>query len=211
MSIHEKIVAIMRETESIPKDRKNTGQGYNFRGIDDVYLALHNLLAKHGVFTVPEVIEEHSEERVTKSGSPLIYRILKIKFHFMADDGSEVCATMIGEGMDSGDKAANKAMSVAHKYALLQVFAIPTDDAKDPENDNHDLAPKKPEPTAKDKCTEIGNRLKLSDDEKASMAKAAGGNYSNLLIMLQAKEKEVESKLDHIDDALNAVFDRPIK
>lgn len=139
--IHEKIAEVMTASAAIPKDRKNQSQGYSFRGVDDVYLALHDIMAKAGIFTAPEVLEDRSEDRTTKGGSALIYRILRIRFHFIASDGSEVCATVIGEGMDSGDKASNKAMSVAHKYALLQVFMIPTDEAKDPENDSHeDLA-----------------------------------------------------------------------
>ena len=35
--------------------------------------------------------------------------------------------------MDSGDKATNKAMSVAFKYACFQVFCIPTEDMTDPD------------------------------------------------------------------------------
>ncbi len=44
--------------------------------------------------------------------------------------------------MDSGDKSANKAMSAAYKYALMQVFCIPTDEPKDTENETHEVAPK---------------------------------------------------------------------
>ncbi|MGL5003898.1 MAG: ERF family protein, partial [Casimicrobium sp.] len=32
----------------ISKDRRNSQQGYNFRGIDDVYAAISPLLAEHG-------------------------------------------------------------------------------------------------------------------------------------------------------------------
>jgi hypothetical protein len=35
--------------------------------------------------------------------------------------------------MDSGDKASNKALSIGLKYAMLQVFCIPTEDEKDPD------------------------------------------------------------------------------
>lgn len=45
--------------------------------------------------------------------------------------------------MDTGDKAANKAMSVAHKYALLQAFCIPTADSKDVEDDHHEVTEEK--------------------------------------------------------------------
>lgn len=140
--IWKAIPAIMSEVGAIGKDRKNAGQGYNFRGIDDVYFAVQLVLAKHGVFTVPEVLEERTEDRTTKGGAALIYRVLKIRFWFYADDGSFFTATVMGEGMDSGDKASNKAMSVAHKYAFLQVLAIPTAEPKDPENDSHEVAPR---------------------------------------------------------------------
>jgi hypothetical protein len=143
MTIHQAIPAIMRELGSVGKDRKNTQQNYSFRGIDDVYNAVNPLLSKYGVFTVPELITERREERQTKTGGTLIYTIATFKYHFYAEDGSEVVATVIGEGMDSGDKSANKAMSAAQKYAFLQIFAIPTEEAKDSEIDSHEVLPKK--------------------------------------------------------------------
>lgn len=148
LTIFGRIPLIMAEVEPIAKSRSNEQQRYKFRGIDDVYQALQAIMAKHGVFTVPKVLHERSEERQSKAGSALIYRILTIEYTFYAADGSSFAAVVIGEGQDSGDKASNKAMSVAHKYALLQVFCIPTDEPKDPEHDSHDLAPK-PEPTTK--------------------------------------------------------------
>ncbi len=128
------IAACMRDIEAISKNNRNTAQGYNFRGIDDVYNELHPILARHGVFTVPIVKSDRSEERTTAKGSVLIYRILIVDYVFYCEDGSSVTATVIGEGMDSGDKASNKAMAVGHKYAMMQ--------AKDPEVDSHEVKPK---------------------------------------------------------------------
>lgn len=140
--IHESIVMVMRDIDAIGKEQRNASQGYSFRGIDDVYNELHSTLAKHGVFTVPKVLSERSEERTTNKGTNMIYRIMHIRFRFYATDGSFVDAVVVGEGMDSGDKACNKAMSVAHKYAFIQVFAIPTREDKDPEVDSHQTAPR---------------------------------------------------------------------
>lgn len=140
--IHEKMISVMKDCDAISKDRRNQGQGYNFRGVDDVYNMLHDILSKHGVFTTSNITSESSEERQTKNGGVSIYRILRISFTFHCADGSFVTSEVIGEGMDSGDKASNKAMSVAHKYAMLQAFCIPTEDAKDPENDDHDIKKK---------------------------------------------------------------------
>lgn len=149
--IYKKIALIMAEVGSIGKTNRNKQQGYSFRGIDDVYASLQKLMAKHGVFSVPYVVSDNSEERKSKNGATLIYRILTIMYTFYAEDGSNVTSQVIGEGMDSGDKASNKAMAVADKYACCQVFKIPTSEPKDPEVDSHDVepnpvAPAKPEP-----------------------------------------------------------------
>lgn len=140
--IYAAIVAAMADIQPIAKGRKNQSQGFNFRGIDDVMNDLQPILAKHHIFVMPEVIEQKREERTTRSGGALTYAILTIRFHFCADDGSEVCAVVIGEGMDSGDKASNKAMAIGLKYALLQTFCIPTEDTKDPDSETHTVAPK---------------------------------------------------------------------
>lgn len=132
----------MADLEAVGKEKKNIQQGFMYRGIDDVYNALHSVLAKHKVFTVPRVLGKTREERQTKTGGALTFAILEVEFTFFAEDGSSVTAVVIGEGMDSGDKASNKAMAVAHKYALLQVFAIPTVDMDDPDSTTHDVAPR---------------------------------------------------------------------
>jgi hypothetical protein len=144
--IYQVIPKIMAEIGAVGKKGKNTQQNYQYRAVDDIYESLQLLLAKYGVFTVPTVLKDETEERQTKSGTNLIYRKLTIKYRFYATDGSYFESVVVGEGMDSGDKASNKAMSVAHKYALVQVFCIPTKDPKDPEIDHHEVSPKKKAP-----------------------------------------------------------------
>ena len=86
---------------------------------------------------------------MNRNGTTLIYSILKIKYTMFAPDGSNVSCTVIGEGMDSGDKASNKAMSVAMKYAMFQLFFIPTE-AVDPDAEVHtDVLPKGQKPKEK--------------------------------------------------------------
>jgi hypothetical protein len=123
----------MMEVPAIGKNQRNQTQGFMYRGIDVVMNVLQPLLSKHKVFAVPEIIDQRREERTTKSGNNLIYSICTIKYTFYADDGSSVSAVVIGEGMDSGDKATNKAMAIAFKYACFQVFCIPTEEMKDPD------------------------------------------------------------------------------
>jgi hypothetical protein len=42
--------------------------------------------------------------------------------------------------MDSGDKASNKAMSAAYKYAAFQAFCIPTEGDNDADSQTHEVA-----------------------------------------------------------------------
>jgi hypothetical protein len=145
-TIHQRICAIMVAVEAISKGRNNTKQGYKFRGIDDVYNDIHPLLAANGVFSTSKIIGEKSEERKSQGGSTLIYRVLHIQYTFWGENGDSIVTEVIGEGMDSGDKASNKALAVGHKYAIMQLLSIPTEDAKDPENDTHDIAPRATRP-----------------------------------------------------------------
>jgi len=126
--IAKQLAAIMASAKAIGKDSKNKQQGFNFRGIDAVMNHLHPVFAKHGVFIMPEVLADATEERQTKAGGNLIYRVLRIKFNFVAEDGSSVASVVVGEGMDTGDKAANKAMAVGLKYALTQMLLLPYDE-----------------------------------------------------------------------------------
>lgn len=147
-NINTAINGIMTDVGAISKGRKNQQQGFMYRGVDEVMNALQPALVRHKVYVVPEVLEQIREERTSKNGGLLLYSILKVKFTFYADDGSSVSATVIGEGMDSADKASNKAMSVAFKYACFQVFCIPTEEMADPDADTHEVAPTMPKKTS---------------------------------------------------------------
>lgn len=128
----------------ISKDRRNQQQGYNFRGIDDVYNVLSPLLAKHGLCILPRMISRHCEERQTAKGGILFYVTVEAEFDFVcAEDGTKHTVRTFGEAMDSGDKATNKAMSAAYKYAAFQAFAIPTEGDNDADAHTHELAAKR--------------------------------------------------------------------
>lgn len=144
MNIYESISAAMSEGYAVGKNSRNTQQGFMYRGIDAVMNTFQPILSKHKIFVVPTVLEERREDRTTSKGTALIYTVLKIKYTFYAEDGTFVESVVIGEGMDSGDKSANKAMSVAMKYAMFQIFCIPTEEMIDPDGDSHDVAPRNP-------------------------------------------------------------------
>lgn len=140
--IYDRLSKVMGKIGAVSKDRKNPQQGYQFRGIDDFYNACHSALVFAGVVPVPRVMEQARVERQTKSGATMFHVVLTVATRFYAPDGSFVEAITIGEAMDTSDKASNKAMSAAMKYALIETFCIPTDDDSDTEN--HHLEPTAP-------------------------------------------------------------------
>lgn len=145
INVYKAINAVQGELAKtgIAKDRKNEMQGYKFRGIDEVYNALSPLLAKHGLVILPRVLGRETVERQTQKGNALFYVTVHVEFDFVAaSDGSKHTVVTYGEAMDSGDKATNKAMSAAYKYAAMQTFAIPTEGDNDADAVTHEVTPR---------------------------------------------------------------------
>lgn len=139
--IHEALVAIMRDIDAIEKNSQtNFGDKYKFRGIDAAMNYLHPILAKHGVFIMPEILNKETSEYISPKGAKQIHTELVMKYTLCAADGSTVTMTMPGEGIDTADKGTGKAMSTAFKYAFFQMFCIPTEgDMKDVESEAPEL------------------------------------------------------------------------
>jgi len=141
--IFKAIPAMLASIGYIGKDKECTqGARFKFRGIDDVYNAIHPLLAEHRVFPTAKILDKVFSERESKSGGCLTFTKLTVEYTFHAEDGSSVTTEAVGEAMDSGDKSCNKAMSVAYKYALFQLLCIPTE-AVDPDSEVHEPLPAK--------------------------------------------------------------------
>ena len=153
-NIYAAINAVMQEVGAVGKNKQNKEQKYVYRGIDDVMTALAPAMQKNGVFVTPRIIDSHREEKDGRY-SKLLYSVLTVEYTFHALDGSSVTAVVMGEGMDSGDKATNKAMSAAFKYALLQTFCIPTEELIDSEKDSPEVARQEPTRAAEHLAAEM--------------------------------------------------------
>lgn len=129
--IYAAVCGVMEDVGTVGKNDYNKSQGFKYRSIDAVMNALNPAMIKHKIFCTPEVLEQSREERVTAKGGTLIYSVCRMRYRFFTTDGSYVDAVVVGEGMDSGDKASNKAMAVAFKYACFQTFCIPTESIMD--------------------------------------------------------------------------------
>lgn len=202
--VYAAISAVMERLskEGIAKDKKNTQQGYKFRGIDDVYNALAPHLSAAKLLILPRVLSRSVTERETKNGGALFYVVLDVEFDFVsAEDGSKHVVKVSGEAMDSGDKATNKAMSAAYKYACMEAFCIPTEGENDADAATHEVAARKHDPKG--------------DDHKLVDEKARDAVVNKFMTALVADKDELviaddiyEIHLDLIKDAAmyNAVW-----
>lgn len=131
--IYKKMSDVMKDIKHVSKDQKNVAQGFKFRGIDQFVNALYPALTKNGVFMTPRTREyTQTLKDVTRSNGKAgvdKHVSIQMEYDFYAEDGSKITVGPIpAEGLDSGDKATNKALSAALKYALIQTFSVPTED-----------------------------------------------------------------------------------
>lgn len=159
------ITAVMAElsAEGISKDSKNTQQGYSFRGIDAVYNTLSSILVKHKLMMLPRVLSRDVTERVNQKGTALFYVAVEVEFDLVSsEDGSKHTIKTYGEAMDSGDKATNKAMSAAYKYAAMMAFCIPTEGDNDADATTHEVVGKKAPPTLSERAMLLESALRTT-------------------------------------------------
>lgn len=177
----------------ISKSHDNQSQGYKFRGIDDVYNALAPLLSEHGLLILPRVTERTVSERESSRGGALFSVTVKVEYDFVAvSDGSVQLVSTYGEAMDSGDKATNKALSAAYKYACIQAFCIPVQ-GESPDSDEQTHSVK-----AKPKTS--GG---LTEEKLLDMAATAAGegiaSYRTFWNVLTPAQKNLIGEKRHAD------------
>ena len=133
--IYEALVKIedsLRKT-GIAKSKQTTGGGnYKYRGIDQVYEAVSPLLVENKVIIRPMSIVREED---SQAGKFRLVRLMVTYQAICAEDGSTMEFMGIGEGCDTSDKAAGKALSYAYKTALFQLFAIPVEGQEDSDSE----------------------------------------------------------------------------
>ena len=148
-TIYQLLPRLMARVGAIPKERRNPQQHYRYRSIDDIQAALHPALCELGMASsvrAHDVQTGHTTETKPRgSGDRQIYRShLLLDVTLFAPDGSNVTFCGAGEGIDySGDKATNKAMVAAYKYAVTLGLCIPVE-----LEDSDREAPPQPQPQA---------------------------------------------------------------
>lgn len=190
--IYSLIPKVMNDVGAIGKNGVNNYDKYNFRSIDDVYNKLQPVLAKHGVFFVPNVIEAHEEHLQSQQGKTQVRVKLRVNYKIFADDGSMIESVVEGEAIDRSDKATNKALTAAFKYLLIQIFCIAVEGSDDADNESPELnfvAEKNPETKPRNFAPETKNDIKIG-----------GGPYQGKRIS-EVEASELVAYVKKIDEA----------
>ena len=204
MSVYKAINAVQAELAKtgILKSRRNTqGAGYNFRGIDDVYHAIAPLLAQHGLCILPRILARTCDERQTQKGGAIFYVTVEAEFDLVcAEDGSKHTVRTFGEAMDMSDKATNKAMSAAYKYAAFQTFAIPTEADNDADAHTHELKARAPKHSAVKNDPAVENatpeeREALNDIAMEAMGMVKDGKPTSAREFVQSQNLDNDQKI----------------
>ncbi len=146
-TVHQAIVDVMSDVGAIGKNNRNVAQNYNFRSVDDLYNKLSPLFAKNGLFLLPKVLEKEEQQYLNAKGNQQIRVSLKVEYNVTSVDGSSVQCVVCGEGVDSGDKATNKAFTACFKYLMIQLFCIAVEGEVDADSESPQVAaPAAPKP-----------------------------------------------------------------
>lgn len=129
-NVVEALRRVMRDLPAIGKEMESP-QGYNYRGIEQITRHAQGLFSKHGVVFTPRVLS-HEIVPILVNNRPWSDTVLTVAYSVFGPGGPSdriEVGPLVGIGRDNSDKGANKAMTQAFKYALLQTFCIA--DAKD--------------------------------------------------------------------------------
>lgn len=154
-NIHQAINAVMNEVGYVKKSR-SAGVSYSFAGEAALIAAIRPAMVENGIYMHVLKIDNVTRENITTAkGAQMINTLITATIRFThAPSGTFIDSASTGEGFDSGDKSANKAMTGLYKYAMRQTFCIETGD--DPDK----------YPSEERKSTESKNPMTLEDAEK---------------------------------------------
>jgi hypothetical protein len=121
-----KLVRIMSQVERVPKNGFNDHHRYHYATEADVIEACRNFMAEENVLLIPSVEDvQQIKDGITR---------IRVRFTYIcADTGESIEFIIVSDGQDKQDKAPYKALTGAHKYALMKTLNIPTGD--DPERE----------------------------------------------------------------------------
>jgi len=178
-NIHVAIARVAADIGHIAKNNQVTAgpAKFNFRGIDDVLDTIHTPLADHGVSIIPvgcDILD--NSERVTKSGGSQVHLLALVHYRIIGPAGDYVDSAVLAEALDTSDKAASKAMSMAYKYLAFQTFSIPVRGALE-ESDRDQLDRGHPNAAPQVSIQDVHNRIKDAADALGTDMESVTGKF----------------------------------
>lgn len=130
-NIHEAIVAVMEQVGYVRKQR-GANLNYTYAGEAALIAALRPWMVQYGIYLSVSDIAEVVEQDIPRERG-ISWRVsLTSRVRFVhSPSATYIDVAARGEAMDVSDKANNKAMTAALKYALRQTFLIETGDDPD--------------------------------------------------------------------------------
>jgi hypothetical protein len=125
---------VMRDVQGVAKKGLYNASGtrYNFRGVDAMINAFGPACRRHGVIVVPHRVEPSHAPARTALDKPTRETTTIVHWRVYGPDGTHFEGASEGESLDSSDKGAAKAQSVALRAFLIAAGLVPTDE-KDPD------------------------------------------------------------------------------
>lgn len=180
----------------IQKDGYNSGQKYSFVSERAFIAAVSSHLNELGVYLSGNVVRA-TNDIIAKADKVGILSTVEVAFTFWdVETGESIVSTYVGQGHDPTDKASNKALTAALKYALRQGFLVATGD--DPEDDG--TAERAAEEAAKRARIQRLRDLQLGCYAARVEVKDLPSDEELLAYKVSALDKAIKTR----EDALNA-------
>lgn len=146
-NVYQRAHNVMRKIGVIGKNKRNTAQSYDYRGIEDVLTHLQPLLEEEGLLILP--ITTALQTVPYKEKGYVTYISIDFTFINIDEPSDRFIVPIRGEGFDSLDKSTGKAYSSAYKIMCFQTFCVPTAEAQDIEKDEPKQTPRAVPPAIK--------------------------------------------------------------
>lgn len=154
LNVYQKLAAIYGEVQYLAKDDKVEFGATKYKALSEekVTTIMREKMVKYGLIVYP--VEMSASRSGQISHVDVKYRIQNVE---APDEFIEVVSC--GDGADSQDKGAGKAMTYAFKYMWLRTFAIPT--GEDPDKiSSAELDAKQAEEEKATICSDCGKPIK---------------------------------------------------
>lgn len=212
MNIYEKILNIMKNVQRIQKDDSVQFGKTKYKALSEekVTTIMRNQMIEHGLIVYP--IQQTTERHGQITHVDVVYRMINTE-----NPEEYIDIASCGDGADTQDKGAGKAMTYAFKYMWLRTFAMPT--GEDPDKISSDeLDAKELEEAKKQKAeTVIGEKdaqvlAKMISERQAEqwlehfgktelalLTPEEAGTIKQWVRKVQEKKKQAEALKEKVD------------